>query len=437
MTDWIERAREVAAKPAVDAVERDHRGETPYQEVQLLKDNGLCPVKIWPSSVTRRAWVIDGLWPRGCETGQQLDDVKELAVASDARERPVPVSSGPGQLVLELLDKAIGLQTPLVRKNIARARQHNPEATPAEVVRTLERMYVSALAGTGAAVGATAAAPTVGTGVVLALSAGEAFSSLELSALFMLSVAEVHRVRLDADRFGGGGAQGCVREHADGVIDRRESEAQRDEHGDREDLGVGQARVAHRLHVVGGGAVGIAGQLTNPRRQRPFGRRQRLVVTAEQGGGDPVVGGIGEPGPPRQPAVRVTERRRTGGHQDGAGAPVEVRVRGRRAHQTEQLLERLRLVRPRARDAFITYPSSATPRRTDGVRPRNPRAVQETVCPHHRAFFARKPTTTISARNGRPSRTNSCVRSVAATNAASPTARIASYAGPVAAGARA
>lgn len=41
MTDWIERAREAAAKLAVDAVERDRRGETPYQEVQLLKDAGL------------------------------------------------------------------------------------------------------------------------------------------------------------------------------------------------------------------------------------------------------------------------------------------------------------------------------------------------------------------------------------------------------------
>ncbi|WP_410573269.1 acyl-CoA dehydrogenase family protein [Amycolatopsis sp. cmx-4-61] len=41
MTDWIERAREVAAKLAVDAVERDRRGETPYQEVRLLKDTGL------------------------------------------------------------------------------------------------------------------------------------------------------------------------------------------------------------------------------------------------------------------------------------------------------------------------------------------------------------------------------------------------------------
>lgn len=118
-------------------------------------------------------------------------------MASDALERPVPASSEPGQPVLQLLDKAIGLQTPLVRKNIVRARQRNPEATPAEVVRTLERMYVSALAGSGAAVGATAAAPAVGTGVALALSAGEAFSSLELSTLFVLSVAEVHGVRLD------------------------------------------------------------------------------------------------------------------------------------------------------------------------------------------------------------------------------------------------
>ncbi|WP_410609725.1 hypothetical protein [Amycolatopsis sp. lyj-109] len=118
-------------------------------------------------------------------------------MASDALDRPAPAPSGPGQPALKLLDKAIGLQAPLVRKNIARARQRNPEATPAEVVRTLERMYVSALAGTGAAVGATAAAPAVGTGVALALSAGETFSSLELSALFVLSVAEVHGVQLD------------------------------------------------------------------------------------------------------------------------------------------------------------------------------------------------------------------------------------------------
>ncbi|MGW6411335.1 hypothetical protein ACWF95_29655 [Streptomyces vinaceus] len=53
------------------------------------------------------------------------------------------------------------------------------------------------MTGTGAAVGGSAAAPGVGTAVALALSAGEALSSLELSALFALSIAEVHGVPID------------------------------------------------------------------------------------------------------------------------------------------------------------------------------------------------------------------------------------------------
>ncbi|WCD89642.1 hypothetical protein KPP03845_106064 [Streptomyces xanthophaeus] len=118
-------------------------------------------------------------------------------MATGATEGQDPAAGIRGQRVLDLLDKAIDLQSPLVRKNIARARQRNPEATPAQVIRNLERMYVSALTGTGAAVGGTAAAPGVGTGVALALSAGEALSSLELSALFALSVAEVHGVPID------------------------------------------------------------------------------------------------------------------------------------------------------------------------------------------------------------------------------------------------
>ncbi|MEU0546723.1 hypothetical protein [Micromonospora sp. NPDC005979] len=118
-------------------------------------------------------------------------------MADDVPDGPGPETAGRGQRVLDVLDKAIALQSPLVQKNIARARQRNPEATPAEVVRNLERMYISALTGTGAAVGGTAAAPGVGTGVALALSAGEALSSLQLSALFALSIAEVHGVRID------------------------------------------------------------------------------------------------------------------------------------------------------------------------------------------------------------------------------------------------
>ncbi|WDQ01262.1 hypothetical protein PVK74_05565 [Micromonospora chalcea] len=118
-------------------------------------------------------------------------------MTSDAPDGSVSEAAVPGQRVLDLLDKAIAVQSPLVRKNIARARQRNPEATPEEVIRNLERMYVSALTGTGAAVGGAAAAPGVGTGIALALSAGEVLSALELSALFALSIAEVHGVGID------------------------------------------------------------------------------------------------------------------------------------------------------------------------------------------------------------------------------------------------
>ncbi|WNV84714.1 hypothetical protein [Umezawaea sp. Da 62-37] len=113
-------------------------------------------------------------------------------MVSDAFVESAPAASGRGQPILDLMDKAISLQVPLVGKHIARARQRNPEATPAEVVRTLERMYVSALTGRGVMAGGA-----VGTGIALALSAGEFFSSLKLSTLFVLSIAEVHGVRLD------------------------------------------------------------------------------------------------------------------------------------------------------------------------------------------------------------------------------------------------
>lgn len=99
--------------------------------------------------------------------------------------------------VRSALDKALGIQTPIVEKHIARARQRNPDATPADVIRTLERMYQSALTGTGAAVGATAAVPGTGTAIALTLSGGEILSQLEMTTLFALSLAHVHGVRVD------------------------------------------------------------------------------------------------------------------------------------------------------------------------------------------------------------------------------------------------
>lgn len=100
-------------------------------------------------------------------------------------------------LVHSAPDRALRVHGSMVEKNIARARQRHPDATPAEVIRALERMYRSALTGTGTAVGAVAAVPAVGTGTALALSGGEVLSTLELTALFAFSLAQIHGIPLD------------------------------------------------------------------------------------------------------------------------------------------------------------------------------------------------------------------------------------------------
>lgn len=101
------------------------------------------------------------------------------------------------RLVRVAFDRALSIQGAAVEKHIARARQRNPDASPADVVRTLERMYRTAQIGTGVAVGAAAVAPGIGTGVALAAAGGEILSSLELTTLFVLSVAELHGLRVD------------------------------------------------------------------------------------------------------------------------------------------------------------------------------------------------------------------------------------------------
>ncbi|MET8364127.1 hypothetical protein ABZU53_11215 [Micromonospora sp. NPDC005194] len=105
-----------------------------------------------------------------------------------------PFEADGKQHVLNLLDWAIALEGPRVRNNLARARHRNPKATPEQVIRSLERMYISTLAGTGLVTGAAAAAPRVGTGLAMMLSGGQLLARFERSAVFTLSLAEVHGV---------------------------------------------------------------------------------------------------------------------------------------------------------------------------------------------------------------------------------------------------
>ena len=118
-------------------------------------------------------------------------------MATGAHDGPAPAADIRGQQVLDLLDKAIDLQSPLVRKNIARARQRNPEATPArgnpqsgaDVRQRLDRDGCCGWRNCSRA-GRRHGSRTGTVGRRGSLS-------LELTALFALSVAEVHGVAID------------------------------------------------------------------------------------------------------------------------------------------------------------------------------------------------------------------------------------------------
>ncbi|MEJ2866724.1 hypothetical protein WCD74_03050 [Actinomycetospora sp. OC33-EN08] len=119
----------------------------------------------------------------------------------EARDEPTPDDEQQTGRALRLLDRAIDLQQPLVAAHVRKLRERHPEESASEICKRLERQYLAAVTGSGAAVGAAAAAPGVGTAASLAMSAGETVTSLEAAALFALSYAEVHGVHIaDVER---------------------------------------------------------------------------------------------------------------------------------------------------------------------------------------------------------------------------------------------
>ncbi|MBT2499513.1 hypothetical protein J7E25_10420 [Agromyces sp. ISL-38] len=95
------------------------------------------------------------------------------------------------------IDRALAIQRPIVVAHLRGIRRRSPNATPEQIVRILERRYLAAVTTGGAAVGATAVIPGIGTGVTLALSGVETVGFLEATALFAQSVAEVHGIAIE------------------------------------------------------------------------------------------------------------------------------------------------------------------------------------------------------------------------------------------------
>lgn len=112
-----------------------------------------------------------------------------------------PVGSDEHPRTIRLLDRVLAIQRPVVVAHLRSIRLRHPDASAADIVRILERRYLAAVTTGGAAVGATAVVPGIGTGVTLALSGVETVAFLEATTLFAQSVAEVHGLQVsDPDR---------------------------------------------------------------------------------------------------------------------------------------------------------------------------------------------------------------------------------------------
>lgn len=109
-----------------------------------------------------------------------------------------PVGSREHPLTVRGLDRVLAVQRPLVVAHIRSIRLRNPQAAPEQIIRMLEVRYLAAVTTGGAAVGATAVIPGVGTGVTLALSGVETVGFMESTALFAQSVAEVHGIAIES-----------------------------------------------------------------------------------------------------------------------------------------------------------------------------------------------------------------------------------------------
>jgi hypothetical protein len=122
------------------------------------------------------------------------------ARSSAKTQLPAVVDDHPGaaaRALSQIIERGARVQAPAVKAYVERLRQHDPEATPAEIVGKLEKHYLAAVMASGAAVGSAAAFPGIGTLVALSAVAGETVVFLEATAVFSLAVAEVYGIPAD------------------------------------------------------------------------------------------------------------------------------------------------------------------------------------------------------------------------------------------------
>ncbi len=121
-----------------------------------------------------------------------LDQAAKLAVNEDGTLNPRTQS---------MLSKLLSVQRPVALAYVRSLRRKHPEASPEELIAILRRHYLTLTTSGGAAVGATAAIPGLGTTAAVGVAAAETAGFLEGTALFAQAVSEIHGLPVkDANR---------------------------------------------------------------------------------------------------------------------------------------------------------------------------------------------------------------------------------------------
>lgn len=124
-----------------------------------------------------------------------------MSARSRAKDlQPVGADEDPSMMLKALsqvIERGSRVQAPAVKAYVDRLRDHSPDATPADIVKKLEKHYLAAVMASGAAVGSAAAFPGIGTLVAMSAVAGETVVFLEATSVFVLAVAEVYGIPAD------------------------------------------------------------------------------------------------------------------------------------------------------------------------------------------------------------------------------------------------
>lgn len=106
-----------------------------------------------------------------------------------------------GRSFITGLERAVRLQSGVIRAYVDHLRRSNPEASPAEIQAIMDKHFLYAASGTGAGAGGAAAIPGIGFVTGAAAIAGESLVFVDLAAVYTVGSAYLRGVDIsDAER---------------------------------------------------------------------------------------------------------------------------------------------------------------------------------------------------------------------------------------------